>query len=307
MALATLVGSEAAEALLRACPVEPAVYRRDGSELDERITLPFIGAYIDHGLTDPAFTAAVKDGKAVHPGRFSRDGRMSPGKLRELFESGHTVNLRYLQTRVPYVAELCCEIEAETGYTLFVSGFVTPPGAQGLRHHWDQFLAVVTQLHGRKRWPIWRPEVEFPVDEYLSSPTTWTAEMQERWNNTEPYAVFDLNPGDTLVIPRGWVHSPHCLPDDPDPSLHLTFALRERVPLDLAEALVHTALERPEFRAGIAPCRLTPENLPGTLTDVLAQTVRHLATTDPADVTDTVRAALFPKPAGQGYRPGRGR
>ncbi|MFD7642024.1 JmjC domain-containing protein [Kitasatospora sp. NPDC059795] len=298
MALATLVGPQGAEALLRACPIEPAVYRRGGSELDERITLPLVGAYIDHGLTDPAFTAAVKDGKAAHPGRFSRDGKLRPGKLRELFEGGHTVNLRHLQTRVPYLAELCREIEAETGCTMFVSGLLTPPGAQGLTHHWDQFLAVVTHLHGRKRWPLWRPEVQFPVDEYLASPTVWTAEMQERWNSTEPYAVFDLEPGDTLVMPRGWVHSPHCFPDDPDPSLHLTFALRERMSLDLAEALVRTALDRPEFRAGIAPSRLTPENLADTLADTRAQIVRYLATTSPADVADTVRAALFPKPAG---------
>ncbi|MFF0295907.1 JmjC domain-containing protein [Kitasatospora sp. NPDC004614] len=294
MALATLVGQEAAAALLRACPTEPAVYRREGSELDERIPLSLIEAYIDHGLTDPAFTAAVKDGRAVHPGRFSRGGRMRSGRLRTLFESGHTVNLRHLQERVPYLAELCRAIHAETGYTLSVSGIVTPPGQQGLTHHWDQFQAAVTQVNGRKRWPIWRPEVVSPVDDYLDSPGMWTAEMQERWDSTEPYAEYVLAPGDTLVLPRGWVHSPHCLSGDSDPSFHLTFALWERIPLDLAEALVRTALHSDEFRAGIPPEKLTAENLPGTLDDVRSALVRFLAMADTSATAGAVRAGLVP-------------
>ncbi|MGW3229387.1 JmjC domain-containing protein [Kitasatospora sp. NPDC001095] len=295
MALATLVGPEAAETLLRACPTEPAIYRRKGSELDDRITLPLIGTYIDHGLTDPAVTAAVKDGKAVHPGQFSQGGEMRPGRLRGLVEAGHTVNLRHLQARVPYLAELCREIRAETGYTLYVSGIVTPPGGQGLRHHWDQFTAVVTQMHGRKVWPVWRPEVELPTDDYLDSPVMWTPEMQERWDTTEPYAEYELGPGDTLVLPRGWVHSPHNTTGQ-ETSFHLTFALRERTVLDLAEALVATALEEREFRTGVAPERLTPKNLPGTLDGVRSTLVEFLTRADTSEVAEVVRAVLVSKP-----------
>ncbi|MGA5818407.1 JmjC domain-containing protein [Kitasatospora sp. NPDC094028] len=294
MALATLVGPEAAEALLRACPTEPALYRREGSALDERITLPLIETYLDHGLTDPALTAAVKDGRAVHPGRFSRDGRIRPGRLRALFDDGHTINFRHLQGRLPYLAELCRAIHAETGYSLFVSGIVTPPGRQGLTHHWDQFQAVVTQIHGRKRWPIWRPEVPGPVDEYLDSPDMWTPEMQERWDSTEPCAEFELGPGDTLVLPRGWVHSPYCSAGDPEPSFHLTFALRERMPLDLGLELVRTALHDEEFRVGIAPDRLTADRLPSTLDEVRTALVRFLTLADTAELSGVIRAALVP-------------
>ncbi|MGK4583911.1 JmjC domain-containing protein [Kitasatospora sp. HPMI-4] len=290
MSLTTLLGP-GAEALLRECPTEPRLYRRTGSELDEKITLQLMDSHIDHGLVTPAFTAAVKDGGAVHPGRFSRDGQMTPGKLRALFNDGHTVNLREMQRTVPYLAELCRTIRHETGYSLYVSAIITPPGRRGLTHHWDQFTAVVTQMHGHKRWPVWRPEVDLPIDTYLDSPVMWTQEMQDRWDATEPYAVYDLGPGDTLVLPRGWVHSPHCIGEET--SFHLTFALRERIALDLASAIVTTALTQRDFRIGIPPAALGPESLPHTLHEVRKALISYLDQADLSGTAETVREALI--------------
>ncbi|MFJ9693800.1 JmjC domain-containing protein [Kitasatospora sp. NPDC101183] len=295
MSLSQLLGP-ATESLLRACPTEPVLHRRSGSALDREITLQLIDRHIDHGLLDPASTAAVRDGRAAHPGRFSRDGRMRPGKLRELLDEGYTVNLRELQRTVPHLAELCRAIREETGYTLHASGIVTPPGGRGLGHHWDQFTAVVTQLHGRKVWPVRRPEVELPLDDYLVSPVMWTREMQDRWDTTEPYAEYDLGPGDTLVLPRGWVHSPHNT-GGTTTSFHLTFALRERTVLDLAEALVATALPKTEFRAGIAPADLGEEALPRTLRDVRRALVAHLDETDVTAAAAVIHAGLTGRPA----------
>ncbi|WP_033347339.1 JmjC domain-containing protein [Kitasatospora aureofaciens] len=292
MSLYELLGS-AAESLLSDCPTEPQLYHRAaGSELDETITLRLMDCHIDHGLLNPTFTAAVKDGRAVHPGRFSKDGQMKPGKLRALFNDGHTVNLRELQRTVPYLAEVCRAIQDETGYSLYVSAIITPPGRQGLRHHWDQFIAVVTQMHGHKRWPIWRPEVDLPVDDYLDSPVMWTQEMQDRWDTTEPYAVYDLGPGDTLVLPRGWVHSPHCVKNET--SFHLTFALRERTVLDLARELVVTALPQRDFRAGIAPRDLHGDALVGTLRNVRKTLISYLDQVDLSATAETVKTTLLP-------------
>ncbi|WP_328954585.1 JmjC domain-containing protein [Kitasatospora purpeofusca] len=293
MSLAVLLGP-AADSLLASCPIEPQVYRRSRSELDEQITLGLMDTYIDHGLSIPSFTAAVKDGRAVHPGRFSKNGEMLPGRLRALFDDGHTINLRHVQRTVPYLAEVCRSIREETGYSLHVSAILTPAAQRGLRHHWDPFTAVVTQMHGRKVWPIWAPEVELPVDDYLDSPMMWTAEMQERWDSSDPYAEFDLGPGDTLVLPRGWVHSPHNTEGE-DTSFHLTFALRERTVLDLAEGLVAAALPRPEFRAGIAPNGLKRETLAETLQDVRRLLVSYLTHADTSVSAEVLHASLIGK------------
>ncbi|MEW1902985.1 MULTISPECIES: JmjC domain-containing protein [unclassified Streptomyces] len=43
---------------------------------------------------------------------------------------------------------------------------------------------------------------------------------------TAPGQSFALEPGDVFWLPRGYVHSPYAVGGEP--SLHLTFALKER-------------------------------------------------------------------------------
>lgn len=55
-----------------------------------------------------------------------------------------------------------------------------------------------------------------------------------------------------MLLPRGWVHNP--LVRNPDePSVHLTFAIRERAPVWLAEKLMAGAIESASFRNIIRP------------------------------------------------------
>lgn len=80
----------------------------------------------------------------------------------------------------------------------------------------------------------------------------WQPEFIPAWEAAGPDLTIELAAGQTLVLTRGWVHNPHALNSDSD-SIHLTFAIRERTPLWLAEQLVAHAIERPEFRRVILP------------------------------------------------------
>jgi hypothetical protein len=255
LSLALLV-SDHADDLVRNWPAEPRLYRRGVTDLDRSVPLGLLDDHIDFGLLSPAYVAAVRDGQAVHPGRFSADGRMKPGALRALATEGYTINLRHLHDRVPFLAALCRGIEQQTGHPAYVSGIITPPGGTGLRHHWDQFTAIVTQLAGRKRWPVWAPVVENPTGDHLSSPQVWTPELQHRLENTPPDLQYDLEPGDTLVLPRGWIHSPRSVPTSTETSYHLTFAVQERTWLWAMQQLLAPLIEDPAARAGIPPTAL---------------------------------------------------
>ncbi|MDT0319529.1 JmjC domain-containing protein [Streptomyces millisiae] len=250
MSLDLLVRNGADE-LVRSWPAEPRLTRRPNTHLERAVTMGLLDSYIDHGLLAAQHVAVVKDGQAAHPGRYSRDGAVRAERLRALFDEGFTINLRELQLRMPYLAEMSTRIRDETGYPNHVSAIITPPGERGLAHHWDQFTGIVTQLAGHKRWQLWRPVVEHPTGEYLASPDLWNPELQKRLENSPPDAEFELVPGDTLLLPRGWLHNPFSV--GVETSLHLTFAVKERTWLWLAQQLLGMAVHDTSFRREMPP------------------------------------------------------
>ncbi|KQX52809.1 hypothetical protein ASE09_06015 [Streptomyces sp. Root66D1] len=49
---------------------------------------------------------------------------------------------------------------------MHVNAYLTPPGAQGLKYHYDPYVTLIVQLAGRKAWPLHPPFVENPTTEY---------------------------------------------------------------------------------------------------------------------------------------------
>ncbi|MFI1962807.1 JmjC domain-containing protein [Streptomyces pathocidini] len=287
MSLKVLLDDLAGE-VLRVWPAEPRFHHRGATDLDRAVPLSLLDRYIDYDLLSPQYVAVVKDGTAVHPGRFSRDSKLVPGRVRDLIDEGHTANLREVQRSIPYLAQITREIERETGYPTYVSAIITPPHCQGLAHHWDQFTGVVAQIAGRKRWPLWKPVVDHPMEDYLSSPRTWTPELQQRLESTAPDAEFELTAGDTLVVPRGWIHSPHAIGSTT--SYHLTFALRERPWLWLAQQLVGLAIEELSFRAALPPGGFAG-GLEADVRAAQAMTIDFLERLESAAASARIRAA----------------
>ncbi|MEV0445697.1 cupin domain-containing protein [Streptomyces spectabilis] len=285
MSLRLLLG-ERANDLLKSWPTEPFVHRRGTLDLDRDIPLSAMEAYIDYDLLDPRYVAVVKNGTAVHPGRFSREGRMSPGKLRGLMEEGHTVNLREVQRSVPYLAQASRMLQLETGYANYVSAIITPGGEQGLAHHWDQFTGIIAQVAGCKKWLLWEPVVEYPMDDYQSSPKMWSPELQKHVEETPPDRQYELRPGDTLVLPRGWLHCPRAV--GVATSFHLTFAVKERSRLWLAQQLLGMAIEEPAFRREVPAGSFTRPFEP-EVRDVIRRAQDFLAQLDPAVVAEQIR------------------
>jgi ribosomal protein L16 Arg81 hydroxylase len=81
----------------------------------------------------------------------------------------------------------------------------------GFDLHWDSHEVMVLQLHGRKRWQVFAPTQEFPLD--VGGPSRPTGAPV--WDDL-------LNAGDVLYLPRGWWHVAYPVNE---PSLHLTFGI----------------------------------------------------------------------------------
>lgn len=282
MSLNLLLPEPGVTALLTSWPDEPCVYEREAGELDRVINPETIDHYLDTGCVPADEIAVVSDGTALHPDRHRTAGRTDPAKLRSLYEDGHTIRLGNLQRVVPFLADVSRGIQQETGYSNYSHAFVTPPGSQGLLHHWDQQMAVIVQIAGVKRWQLWRPKFPAPMREHQESFRVWQPDFIPEWEAVGPDREVDLRPGQSLVLPRGWVHNPHTL-DAQDRSIHLTFAIRERTPLWVAEKLVSCVIEKDAFRRVILPRDFTGPQLPRHVRDIRQALVEHLAGLDVDD------------------------
>jgi hypothetical protein len=81
----------------------------------------------------------------------------------------------------------------------------------GFDLHWDPHEVMVLQLHGRKRWQIFAPTQDYPLDPGVPPKPTGAP----LWDGM-------LNAGDVLYLPRGWWHVAHPVNE---PSMHLTFGI----------------------------------------------------------------------------------
>ncbi|RYJ29701.1 hypothetical protein CU044_1821 [Streptomyces sp. L-9-10] len=168
------------------------MYQRDTTELDRTVTSAFLNDYIATGCVPASEIAVVKaPGPSLNRDAFMTDGRTDPDKLRKLYRNGYTLRLGNLQRVIPFMARVSRAIQEETGYSNYVHAFLTPPGNQGLRHHWDQQMAVIVQAAGVKRWQLWRPPVEAPMREFNESWRVWRSgvALAERVHETRDALV----------------------------------------------------------------------------------------------------------------------
>jgi hypothetical protein len=128
--------------------------------------------------------------------------------------------------------------------------------------------------------------------EHNESWRVWKDTYVQEWEAAGPDIAIDLQPGQSLLIPRGWVHNPHVTATD-RPSVHLTYALRERTPLWVAEQLIAGAIHDPRFRRILRPAEVTGPGLTAQIAETRDALVRHLTNLDPESIARFVREAAL--------------
>lgn len=289
MSLSLLLPPEGVTDLLADWPAEPRVYERGLTALDRAITAADFEKLLGTGCVPAEEVAAILAGPSDRSS-FKTNGRTDAAKLRRLRELGYTVRLGNLQRWLPFFHDASRAIQQETGYSNYVHAFLTPAGRQGLLHHWDQQMALIVQVAGAKTWQLWKPVYGSPMREYEESFRVWRDDFIPGWEAAGPDLSVDLQAGQTLVLPRGWVHNPHALNSASD-SVHLTFAIRERTPLWLAEQFIARAIAVPEFRRVIKPGELEGPALGDRLRETKQMLVEFLSGLDLEEMAGLVREA----------------
>ena len=196
----------------------------------------------------PAFRL-VRDGKPIDTGRYTRTARLGgravsgvgdPRKVLEQLEAGATIVLQGLQRYWPPLTRFCRALELELTHPVQANAYITPKGARGLAVHYDTHDVFVLQVAGTKEWAVHPPVF---VDPLASQP--WSAHKAEAG---PPCLSPKLNTGDSLYVPRGFLHSARA---QQELSAHLTIGVLTANVQDVVREVVAATSDDPSFRRSL--------------------------------------------------------
>ena len=156
------------------------------------------------------------------------------------FEAGATIVLQGLHHNWLPLARYCRQLEAFLGHPAQANAYYTPRGSQGLPVHHDTHEVISLQVAGEKRWLVYEPVLELPLknQRYRS----------ELGAPGEPVLDVTLHAGDTMYLPRGWLHQALTSGSD---SLHITVGVNVRRWIDEARAELDAQEQELAFRETI--------------------------------------------------------
>ena len=154
------------------------------------------------------------------------------------FEDGATIVLQGLHLNWQPLAEFCRSLEGELGHPAQTNAYFTPRSAQGLPVHHDTHDVFSLQVAGEKRWLVYEPAWELPLKHQRYKAET----MGEPG---DPVLDVTLQAGDTLYLPRGWLHEATTSETD---SLHLTVGVNVYTWMDAFRAALDKCAGQVGFR-----------------------------------------------------------
>jgi len=190
---------------------------REGSQIP-------VGAYTSEVSWRPPFT-----GTAVVP------------RVVAEWEAGATIVLQALHVNWHPLAVFCRLLEDALGRGVQANSYSTPSGSQGFDVHHDTHDVLVLQVAGEKRWKLYDPLLELPLKHQRYSSSLG--------DSGAPTDDFVLRAGDTLYLPRGWLHEAETSATD---SLHLTIGIAAHTWLDAARGALAALEDEPGFRPDVA-------------------------------------------------------
>jgi len=195
------------------------------------LTWDDLSAVLENTRMAPPHIRLTRDGQHIEADRFifsppgaGNEPRIDPGRLIALLTQGATMVLQSVEILAPKVRALSDSFRDALRARNHVNLYASWRTENGFDLHWDAHEVMVLQLHGKKRWQIFAPTQDHPLD--IGVPPKPTGPPD--WDGL-------LNSGDVLYLPRGWWHIAH--PVD-EPSLHLTFGIAPMHGLNLLNWMI---------------------------------------------------------------------
>jgi lysine-specific demethylase/histidyl-hydroxylase NO66 len=224
-------------------------------------------------LRIPAFRM-VKEGAELPSRSYTKSGRLGSKPVTDLvdagrvyghFADGATIVLQSLHRYWLPLTRLCRDLERSLTHPVQVNAYVTPPSSRGLGLHADGHDVFVLQVHGRKRWEVYRP-----------------GQSNDPKAPGERLLDVVLDPGDCLYVPIGF---PHAVWTEHSASAHLTVGVLTYKWHELLRQAVLQVLDDPVFGEALPPGFADePGAIAGAVAERLGELQRRLGKLDHAEL-----------------------
>ena len=223
------------------------------SSYDDLFSLAAVDELLSRrGLRTP-FIRLAKDGAVVPTGRYTRSGGAGAGvadqvaddRVLALFLDGHTIVLQALHRLWPPLIDFAGALTSDLGHPVQINAYITPSSSQGFAAHYDVHDVFVLQVAGEKRWRVHEPVHPDPLRDQ-----PWTDHRDAVAARAQEEPVIDtvLRPGDSLYLPRGYLHAAEALGDV---SCHLTVGVHPVTRQAVVESLLDLVTDDPALRASL--------------------------------------------------------
>jgi cupin superfamily protein len=190
----------------------------------------------------------VQEGRQIGLGDYASDVSWRPPftstadvpRVVDQWEAGATIVLQALHVSWHPLAVFCRALEDALGHGVQANSYYTPRGSQGFAVHHDTHDVLILQVAGVKRWLIYEPLLELPLKHQRYSKALGA--------HGEPTDDLVLKAGDSLYLPRGWLHQAETSSSD---SLHLTIGIAAHTWVDAARAALDACEGELAFRRGV--------------------------------------------------------
>jgi ribosomal protein L16 Arg81 hydroxylase len=234
-----------------------------------------LGAILENTRIAPPYIRLSKDGHTIESERYvhtppgaGNPPRVDSGRLVALLAEGATLILQGVEDLAPKVRALSESFRDALLARNHVNLYASWRCENGLDLHSDPHEVMVLQLHGRKRWQIFAPTQDYPLDT-TAPPSPAGAPV---WDGL-------LNAGDVLYLPRGWWHVAHPVNE---PSMHLTFGIAPMHGLNLLNWTVQRLRGNAHLRRNLPLLadKATREAHLAELRTIVAETLNDTAIND---------------------------
>lgn len=159
----------------------------------------------------------------------------------QLVGEGATLVVNHLHHHHQPLGLLCRALERDFSMPVQCNVYLSAPGGQGFKPHFDTHDVFILQAAGRKVWRTYAPSIERPM--------RGQSFRLDHDVMGEPAGDFKLAAGDVAYIPRGWGHEGRA---SDDLSLHLTVGVLSYTWAELLIEAVSAACARnPQLRRAL--------------------------------------------------------